>query len=210
MTLERTLLQVALTDPEASAQTLRATCEELLASGQDHERLLEALLTLATVERGLEHREPLDLATVVHRVLLAPRPEIERRSLTFTDTLGRAPTTGDPALIERLIANLIDNAVAYNTNGGRVEIRTTNEARDSLVSVTNTGPLVAPDELELLFEPFQRLGGGRTAAGDGHHGLGLSIVRAIAAAHRATVTARPQPNGGLAVTVSFPVGSGHE
>lgn len=115
-----------------------------------------------------------------------------------------ASTTGDPALIERLIANLIDNAVRYNDTGGRVEIHTAPDAGHSLLSVTNTGPVVPADELERLFEPFQQLDGYRTAGADGHHGLGLSIVRAIASAHGATLSARPQPDGGLAVTVRFP------
>jgi signal transduction histidine kinase len=134
-------------------------------------------------------------------VLDVPRPEIERRSLTLTAELAPAHTIGDPALIERLMANLIDNAVHYNVEGGRVEVRTGTEGATALITVSNTGPVIARDELERLFEPFQRLKGRR--AGDEHHGLGLSIVRAIAAAHDAAVTARPQTAGGLAVTVSF-------
>jgi signal transduction histidine kinase len=204
LTLERTLLEVALADPNASAQALRATCEELLASGREHERLLEALLTLASSERGLDHREQLDLATLARQVLLTPHPEIKHRSIQLATALAPAPTAGDPALIERLIGNLIDNAVRYNDAGGRVEIRTATDAGHSLLSVSNTGPVVRPDEFERLFEPFQRLGGNRAAGADGHHGLGLSIVRAIATAHGATVYARPQRDGGLAVTVSFP------
>jgi signal transduction histidine kinase len=212
LTLERTLLQVALTDPNASAATLRATCEELLAFGRDHERLLEALLTLASSERGLDRREPLDLAMLAGQLLCTHGSEIERRSLRLGTALVPAPIMGDPALIERLIANLIDNAVRYNDAGGRVEIRTATDAGRSLLSISNTGPVLPADELERLFEPFQRLDGRRTAAADGHHGLGLSIVGAIASAHGATVTAQPQPSGGLAVTVSFAgsptVGSG--
>jgi len=208
LTLERTLLQVALADPNASAATLRATCEELLASGREHERLLEALLTLASSERGLDRREPLDLATLAGQALLTPRREAERRSVTLDVRLAPAPTRGDPALIERLMANLIDNALRFNDTGGRVEIRTATDAGQSLLTVTNTGPVVPPDELERLFEPFQQLSTERTARADGHQGLGLSIVRAIATAHGATVTARPHPDGGLAVTVSFPAAHG--
>jgi signal transduction histidine kinase len=204
LTLERTLLQVALADPNAGAKALRATCEELLASGREHERMLEALFTLASSERGLDRREPLDLSSLARKTLLTPRPEIDRRSLQLAPALASAPTTGDPALIERLMANLIDNAVSYNDAGGRVEIRTATAAGHSLLSVTNTGPVVPPDELQRLFEPFQRLDGRRTAHADGHYGLGLSIVRAIATAHGATLTAHPQRNGGLVVTVSFP------
>jgi signal transduction histidine kinase len=205
LTVERTLLEVALADPNASALALRATCEELLASGHDHQRLLEALLTLASSERGLDHRESLDLATLAGQVLRTPRPQAERRALQIATALAPAPARGDPALLERLIANLIDNAMRYNDAGGRVEIRTATKAGSSVLSVINTGPAVPLHEVVRLFEPFQRLDGNRTAEAEGHHGLGLSIVRAIATAHGATVTAQPRSGGGLAVTVAFPM-----
>jgi signal transduction histidine kinase len=200
LTVERTVLQVALADPNATAATLRAACEELLASGHEQERLLEALLTLASSERGLDHRDPLDLAVVAADVLSAPRPEIERRRLQVETSLEPARTAGDPALVERLIANLVDNAVRYNDDGGQVEVRTWTDNGDSVVSVANTGPLVPVTEVQRLFEPFQRLEGRGTG---GNHGLGLSIVRAIATAHGAAVTATARPGGGLRVTVRF-------
>jgi signal transduction histidine kinase len=203
LTVERTLLQVALADPGANEASLRAACEELLTCGREHERLLESLLTLASSERGLNHREPVDLARLVGQVLITPRPDMQRHGLELDTTLEPATVAGDPALIERLMANLVDNAVRYNRPGGRVEVRTAAVNGHGVVSVTNTGPVVRPDETERMFEPFQRLGGGRAARADGHHGLGLSIVRAIAVAHDATVDAVPQPAGGLAVTVSF-------
>jgi signal transduction histidine kinase len=203
LTVERTLLQVALADPDATEASLRATCEELLAAGRDHERLLESLLTLASSERGLNHHEPVDLAQLAGHVLLTPRADVERNQLKLATDLGPAPAAGDPALIERLMANLVDNAVRYNRPGGRVEVRTASLNGHAVVSVTNTGPVVREEETDRMFEPFQRLGGGRAARADGHHGLGLSIVRAIATAHEATVAAAAQPTGGLSVTVSF-------
>jgi len=203
LTLERTLLQVALADPSATEASLRATCEELLAAGRDHERLLESLLTLASSERELDHREPVDLAQLAGHVLLTPRPDMQRNRLELATALEPAPAAGDPALIERLMANLVDNAVRYNRPGGRVEVRTASLNGHAVVSVSNTGPVVRQAETERMFEPFQRLAGGRAARADGHHGLGLSIVRAIAAAHNATVATTAQPAGGLAVTVSF-------
>jgi len=202
LTLERTLLQVALADPNATEQTLRATCEELLVSQAEQERLLEALLTLASSERGLDRREPVDLAAQAESAIRQLDSKIERHALALDASLDPATTTGDPALIRRLIANLIDNAVDHNIDGGRVEIRT--EAADgyALVAVTNTGPRVPADQVDRLFEPFQRLDGMR-AADDGHHGLGLSIVRAIAVAHNAELAAAPHAGGGLSVTVRF-------
>ena len=164
LTLERTLLQVALADPDASATTLRTTCEELLASGRDQEALLESLLTLATSERGLERREPLDLAVLADRVV-TDRSRLDGRSIEFVTDLVPSPTMGDPALIERLIGNLVDNAVRYNIAGGRVDVRTAPDGRASVLSIANTGPIVEADELERVFEPFARLGSGRAAAG---------------------------------------------
>lgn len=203
LTVERTLLQVALSDPEASTASLRATCEELLESGRDHERLLEALLTLATSERGLEARAPVDLAQAVETVLLRSRPETERTSLELGSRLDTAWTYGNQALIERLVANLLDNAASYNVPGGRIDIRTASVGGRAMLTIANTGPEIHAEDIERLFEPFRRFAGGRGNA-DLHHGLGLSIVRAVAAAHEATVTARPEPGGGLAITVSFP------
>jgi signal transduction histidine kinase len=203
LTVERTLLQVALADPNATEASLRAACEELLACGREHERLLESLLTLASSERGLTVREPVDLARLAGHVLLTPRADIQRHGLELDTTLEPAAVTGDRALIERLMANLVDNAVRYNRPGGRIVIRTGAVNGHAVIAVTNTGPVVRVEETDRMFEPFQRLGGGRAARADGHHGLGLSIVRAIALAHEAAIEAVPQPEGGLAVTVSF-------
>jgi signal transduction histidine kinase len=202
LTVERTLLQVALSDPEASEASLRATCEELLASQTEHELLLESLLTLATSERGLERREPLDLAVLADDTLQAFRSAIARRQLRLISELGLAPTIGDPVLLTRLIANLVDNALDHNVAGGQLEIRTSTNGARALLSVSNTGPTIAAAQTGRLFEPFQRLDP-RRAAGNGHHGLGLSIVQAIAAAHGARVAAQPRPGGGLTVTVEF-------
>jgi signal transduction histidine kinase len=194
---------VALANPNSTEQTLRAACEELLASQADHERLLEALLTLASSERGLERREPVELPALVDVTLRQLRPKLDRRGLAATVVLHPASTTGDPALIGRLIANLIDNAIDHNIDGGSVEISTETLDAQAVFTVSNTGRPIPPSETERLFEPFQRLDRTRTAD-DGHHGLGLSIVRAIAAAHNAEVAAMPRAGGGLTVTIRFP------
>lgn len=203
LTVERALLQVALADPDASAETLRATCEELLAAGRDQERLLDSLLTLATSERGLAIHEPIDLSQTVAHVADGAAASAAKQQVELRTSLGRATINGDSALIERLAANLVDNAVAYNRTGGVVEVDTGTKADQAFLSVVNTGAVVPAEEVERLFEPFQRLTRDRTGSGAGH-GLGLSIVRAIATAHDATVTADARPEGGLAVTVSFP------
>ena len=203
LTAERTLIQVALADPDATAQTLRSTCQQLLALGDQQERLIEALLTLATSERGVERWEPFDLADIAGKVILGRRQEAERRDIRIDAALTAARATGDPSLVESLVANLVDNAIRHNRDGGRVEISTAITGGLAVVSVGNTGPLIHPDEVDRLFQPFQRLGTERVRQAGGH-GLGLAIVRAILGLHRATLTANARLSGGLAIEVSFP------
>jgi signal transduction histidine kinase len=203
LTFERALLEVALADPNASAQTLRRTCEQLLANSEHQEELIEALLILSRSQRGLDQRELFDLAAVSENVLATMREQAEHRGIHLDVRLQPAETSGDARLAERLISNLVDNAIRHNHTRGRVELRTTKQADRSIVSVANSGPIVPADELERLFQPFQRLGTNRTEPRDGI-GLGLSIVKAVAAAHDAILTVQPRPKGGLQIDVAFP------
>jgi K+-sensing histidine kinase KdpD len=139
-------------------------------------------------------------------VLSALEPRIAELDLEAHATLDPATADGDPRLLERLISNLIDNAIRHNTPNGRLQIITRTHDRHAVLSITNTGPTIPPDELDRLFEPFQRLAG-RAGHRNGH-GLGLAIVRAIAAAHHATLHASPAPGGGLAIEVAFPTVNG--
>jgi signal transduction histidine kinase len=199
LTAERTLLQVALADPDATVESLRAACREVLALGAGQERLIDALLTLASGEQGVERREPFDLADVARGVLLSRRAA----NLTVETALEAAPASGDPRLVESLVANLVDNALRYNTPGGRVEVVTARVEGGARIVVRNSGPIVPVEEVDRLFEPFQQLHGRRIRHGEGH-GLGLAIVRAIARAHGAALVARARPAGGLDVAVTFP------
>jgi signal transduction histidine kinase len=200
LTRERALVQVALGDP-STPDVWRSTGRELLASNREQERLIEALLTLASSESGLDRHEQADLADICRTVL--PGAAGERAGVQVEAALDPAPLEGDPRLIERLVANLVDNAIAHNVPGGRVRISTAAVGDEAVLSVTNSGPVIPAGEIDRLFQAFQRLDPGRTRHRNGH-GLGLSIVRAIATAHHATVTARPLPEGGLSVTVAFP------
>ncbi|MET8690104.1 ATP-binding protein [Streptomyces sp. NPDC004732] len=201
LTLGHALLEETLIDREATAETFRANSERLLAISEQQARLLESLLALAGSHRGLLHREELDLARAAEWALHVSRPETERRGLRVDTAIGPAPVLGDPALVQRLVSDLVDNAVGHNAPGGRVEVTTGCRDGHAVVAVANTGDRVAPERVDRLFEPFQRTG--RTA-GDGHPGLGLSIVHAIALAHEAVISARARPEGGLAVEVAFP------
>jgi signal transduction histidine kinase len=203
LTAERTLLQVALADPRADAASLREACKQVLALGARTERLIDALLTLATGERGIERREPCDLAGLAARVAGALGVLAESSDVRLDAKLAPAVTTGDPRLVESLIANLTENALRYNAPGGWAEISTATRAGRAVVSVRNTGPGIPPGEVGRLLQPFQRLGTERTHRAGGH-GLGLAIVSAIADAHGASVSARAREGGGLDIAVSFP------
>ena len=199
---QRALIQVALADPHASFSSLRAAHERVLASEQHLEEMIDGLLTLTRGRAGPERHEQLDLRSLTSQALLASEAQLE--GLEVRTTLAAAPITGDPRLLERLIANLIDNAIRHNIPDGHVEIRTGTRERQAFVSIVNSGPSVPPDQIQRLFEPFQRLGSARTSHRVGH-GLGLSIVQAIATAHRAELDVRARPDGGLAIEISFPV-----
>jgi signal transduction histidine kinase len=204
---QRTLLQVALADPDADVPSLRSTCEQALRLGAQQERLIDALLALATGERGVERWEPFDLATVTRSIVLTRRAEADRRGIHIDTALSEAAAKGDPALVESLVANLVDNAIRHNTTGGRVEISTATRLGRATISVSNTGALIPVEEVERLFDPFQRLGKDRVRVADGH-GLGLAIVRAISGAHGAELTAQARPDGGLQIEVAFPARDG--
>jgi signal transduction histidine kinase len=203
LTRQRALIQVALADPDANLVSLRTAHERVLASEQHLEQMIDALLTLTRGQAGLQRRERLDLAAIASKALLAREPEAAGRDLDVRVTLAPAPTAGDPRLVERLIANLLDNAIRHNIPQGNVEITTGIRHQRALLVVANSGPTIPPEELPRLLQPFQRLHGTRTNHTSGN-GLGLAIVVAIATAHRATLSAQPHPDGGLTVEVTFP------
>jgi signal transduction histidine kinase len=204
LTAGRALLQVALASPEPTVETLRATCEELVELGDQQERLIKALFALASSQGGIGLLECLDLADIAGDVLLTRQEEATRHRIHLRTALGAAPVTADPNLTESLIANLLDNAIRHNFPGGQAEISTALTTAGVFVSVSNTGPRIPPDAVEDLFQPFRQLGVQRTRHGEGY-GLGLAIVRAIADAHGAALTARARPEGGLDVKVTFPL-----
>jgi signal transduction histidine kinase len=216
---QRTLLEVALRDPDATTESLRTACERALAAGEQEERLIAALLTLARGERGLDRFEPFDLADLAADTLAAQQDDADAAGLRLVARIEPAGAAGDPGLAERLIANLVDNAIRYNVAGGSVEAATGTRGGRPYLAVTNTGPVIPPDHLGRLFRPFQRMDQPRTSTtgrssgagpggGTGHGGaglgLGLAIVGAIAAAHGAELRAATRAAGGLAIEVIFP------
>lgn len=198
LTLQRALLELALADPDADAVTLHETCQKVLAVGDEQERLIEALLTLSRSQRGLDVRERVDLAAAA----AAAAAGSERDGLVFETGFEPAWASGDPRLIERLAANLVDNAVRHNRPGGSVTIETRESFGRAILHVRNSGQPIRPADVSRLFQPFERIE--RNGTTDGGLGLGLSIVDAIATAHDARLTASPGPQGGLDVVVAFP------
>ena len=176
LTRERALLQVTRADPASTAATWHAVSRELLASNAEQERLIEALLTLASGEADASRREPLNLAVIASAALASARSAISRRGLHVPADIEPAILDGDPLLVQQLVTNLIDNAVRHNIPGGDVRVATATSGGQAVLSVTNSGPVIPPAEVDRLFQPFQRFGP-RPARRDGGHGLGLSIVQ---------------------------------
>jgi signal transduction histidine kinase len=199
ITLERTLVEVALADPHPTVEALQDTCRRVLAASESQERLIEALLTLARSQRGLESRSPVDLCEITAEVVRA----VPADGLRVETDLSTARTIGDQAMVERLVANLVENAVRHNRPDGWISAWT--GERDGLptIEVTNAGPVVEPVHVEELVKPFYRGGENGSRNGPGL-GLGLSIVGAIADAHSAAMRTEARPAGGLRVTVAFP------
>ena len=184
--LTQTLLQVALADPTVTLDSLRAVCEEVIHTGKEQAQLIDALLTLARSQRGLDHRDALDMAGVANDALDGTDTATSAHKVTLDVTLDPAPIVGDARLIRTLVTNLVDNATRYNHPGGRIDLLTTTQAGQAILRVTNTGPPVPDDQVDRLLQPFQRLDGQRSNNRDSL-GLGLSIVTAIATAHEASL-----------------------
>jgi two-component system, OmpR family, sensor histidine kinase VanS len=198
----RTMLEVAAADPVGSDHG--PLLSRLLVLNTRSEHLVDALLTLATAEHGTLVPEPTDLAAVTGAALDEVRAEAAARTVAVAADLRPAPVAGDPALLTRLAANLLRNAVRHNHARGQVTVTVRPAGGGARLTVTNTGPAVPPARVDDLFEPFTRAAGRTRAAG---HGLGLAIARAITTAHRGSVSATANPAGGLSVTVMLPAGS---
>jgi signal transduction histidine kinase len=212
LTVMRTAIDVTLAKPGRTPVQLEAMAVEVRHAVERAEALIEALLTLARSDRGAGPREPLDVAVLAEDALDVLAPAVRARPVTVHAVLEPAPAMGDPVLVERLVTNLIDNAVRHNVPDGWVQVATGTRAGMAFIDVANGGPLIPPELVPALFEPFRRLSdqtlpdqtlADRAGSPEGM-GLGLSIVRSVALAHRGHATARPLPAGGLEITVSLP------
>ncbi|NUS08910.1 MAG: HAMP domain-containing histidine kinase [Nonomuraea sp.] len=206
LAVNRTLVDVAIHGSGATPE-LRGLGESLLLVNTRHQRLIDGLLALAEGEQRILDPSRFDLADVVEHVVNQAGKEAADRGITLRCTPSSAPTAGEPALVERLVQNLTENAIRHNVPDGEVWVTSGRSGDTVELTVENTGPVVPPYEIETIFQPFRRLNGDRLESGHGSghgSGLGLSIVQAIAVAHDGAVAARPRDQGGLTVTVRLP------
>jgi hypothetical protein len=201
LTVMRTEVDVTLSDPTADAAELRRMAEVVRRATERADRLVEGLLTLAHTEStGIAVHQPADLALAAKTAVGVVSAEAAARSVRIAVEGDPAPVLGDPALLDRVAGNLLENAVRHNVDGGWVSVCTASGPAGSFLRVSSSGAVVPPERVAELFEPFRRAVPDRTGGGTG---LGLSIVRAVVQAHGGTVHAEPVPGGGLTVTVQL-------
>ncbi|MCU1690015.1 MAG: Signal transduction histidine kinase [Pseudonocardiales bacterium] len=193
---QRALIEVSLSSALTPDQ-LDLLSRQLLATNERNEKLIDGLLTLAETERGLMARTPQRLDAIVEEVAAGFNRTAADAGVVLAVSAAPASVIGEAPLIERLVSNLVSNAIKYNVPDGRVDVVV---EIDSSLTVSNTGPAVPPELVAGLFEPFRRMTGERLNHGGGV-GLGLTIARSIVAAHGGSIQATANPGGGLTVTV---------
>lgn len=208
LAIMRAQIDVALSDPAVTRTELIATSRVVHDAVDRCERLMDGLLMLARSDRGLDAAEPVDLADAATRAMDQVSAAAAERGIRLRSALKPAAVRGDQPLLDRMVANLLENAVAYNLPSGWVEVSTSNGRDRARLRVANSGPRVPPGQVPTLFEPFRRLSQDRTGSGRGA-GLGLSIVRSVARAHGGEARARPRTSGGLTVEVELPAAPMH-
>ncbi len=202
LTSMRTLIDVAMAKPTRTTEGLETVVGRVREALGQSEAIIDGLLTLARSDRGLTTRELVDLEAAAQDAIDQTSAAARASNIVVEADLSAAPTLGDRVLVERLAANLVDNAVRYNVTGGSVQVETGTDQGQSYLSVTNTGPVVPQSKVASLFEPFTRLDQ-RVSNGQGV-GLGLSIVASVVVAHGGHLEADALPSGGLKITVRFP------
>jgi signal transduction histidine kinase len=201
LTTMRTAIDVTLAKPSRTPEQLEAMAEKVRRSIDRAEATIEALLTLAASNRDVGSVEPLDLATAAEDALDALEGSVRTEGLRVDADLAEAEVTGSRVLLERMVGNLIENAVRHNVANGWVRVRTGSVEERAFLEVANSGPMVHNDSVDALFEPFSRAESRMSSNGVG---LGLSIVRSVGEAHNATLDARAGIDGGLVVTLTMP------
>jgi len=203
LTTMRTAIDVTL-DGQPSTDELLAMVRDISTAIDRSQRTLDGLLTLARSQTGPSRRHAADLADLAAGTVDSVSKQITAHHLTLRTDLQPAPTSGEPVLLDRMVSNLLDNAIRHNHPGGWITVTTGTAQTQAFLQVVNTGQPIDPDQVETLFEPFVRVPASPTQTDTGL-GLGLSIVRAVAVAHHGTVSGTAHPTGGLDITVAVPL-----
>jgi signal transduction histidine kinase len=199
LTVMRTAIDVALAKPNRTTQQLEEMAVRVRRSIDRAENMIEALLVLAISDQGVASSELLDLSAVTEDALELAAPGIARLGLSVQADLAPAEATGDQQLIERMVWNLVDNAVRHNEPGGWIRISTGRCPGGAVLRIANGGAVVPSDAVATLSEPFRRI----RKEPDGGAGLGLSIAQSVAIAHGAQLDVRNQPEGGLSISLTL-------
>jgi signal transduction histidine kinase len=199
LAIMRTEVDVALADPDASVEELRRMGDAIRETVDRCERLIEGLLMLARSEAATGREEPADLAALAADCVTDLRAQAREADVEVRDDLEPAWTRGEPALLERMIANLVDNGIRHNEPAGWLRVSTRSDDARVRLTVSNGGPRIDPGDAARLTEPFRRLD-----RGAGGFGLGLSIVRSVVVAHGGTIEIRAPRAGGLEVHIELP------
>jgi signal transduction histidine kinase len=202
LTVLRTEVEVALADPNATAAELRATAEIVREEVQRFEALLDSLLALARSEaRALARHEPVDMADITRSVVSRLQSEAKARAVELAVEQHSVVVDGDRGLLEQLVFNLIENALTHNYSRGVAKVWVGPRGDRAALRVTNSGPRVPEASVQLLTEPFHRVERRRDRRGAG---VGLSVVRAVAAAHGGRLELSARADGGLVADVELP------
>jgi signal transduction histidine kinase len=199
LAIMRTEVDVALADDDASTAELRAMGEAVRETVDRCERLIESLLVLARSEAAAGREEAVDVAGLAADCITDLHARAEDAAVTINAQLEPAWTRGDPGLLERMIANLIDNGIRHNERGGRLDVRTETDHGAVRMVVANGGAVIDADEAQRLLEPFRRL-----HRSFGGFGLGLSIVKSVVDAHHGTIEVIAPSEGGLELRITLP------
>ncbi|MGI5290938.1 sensor histidine kinase [Nonomuraea polychroma] len=201
LTTTRTAIEVTL-DGNPSRAELLTMAGDVRVAVEHMQRVLDGLLLLARSQAGLTAREPVDLAALAAAALDTAQARATAADLTVRSELHPTPVSGEPVLLERMIGNLVDNAIRYNRPGGHLAVATVPADGRAVLRISNTGRHIPPGETEKLLEPFVHGQGTRIRTKG--LGLGLSIVRAVTLAHQGRITVTARTGGGLDITVDFP------
>jgi signal transduction histidine kinase len=202
LTSMRTLIDVAMAKPSRTTEQLEVLVGRVRKALDQSEALIDGLLTLARSDRGVTSHQLVDLEAAAQDAIDEAALRSSESNIVIDADLSPAPTLGDRVLLERLAANLVDNALRYNVTSGSIRVLTRADNNSSYITVTNTGPVIPGSAVASLFEPFTRLDG-RVNNGQGV-GLGLSIVTSVVNAHQGHLSAEALPHGGMTISVRLP------